>query len=424
METRPLPALHRISPHLFYGWIITAGAFFLLFVIVGVGFYGLMIFLDALCSARGWSRASVSGATTLYFLTSGATGTLIGRAVDRHGARGWILGGALLMAAGVLAVGRVQTPTGLYVVYVFTALGFGMSSGVPINAILARWFVARRGRALSFAQTGVSVGGMILVPVASSLVERGGLPLAVGWLAAIVVLVTLPVVVFVLRWDPRDHGLEPDGGATEWSRSGLLSDSVQRRVWRRREVLGTLSFWLLAMTFGAMLFHQTGFLIHELAFLRGWIGDLAPYAVSVTAFGSVVGRLLVGTFVDRVNKRALSQGIFLFQAAALVALISIEHPATVLASAFLFGLTIGNVYMMQSLLAAELFGMVSFATVFGMLQFLTAMMGALGPAALGILFDRVGGYVPAIRTLVIVPVGAALLLGLLRPPSNGDRRPA
>jgi MFS family permease len=119
-----------------------------------------------------------------------------------------------------------------------------------------------------------------------------------------------------------------------------------------------------------------------------------------------------------VQKRALSQGLFLFQAAALVALISIEHPATVLGSAFLFGLTIGNVYMMQSLLAAELFGMVSFATVFGMLQFLTTMVGALGPVALGILFERMGGYVPAIWTFVIIPVCAAALLGLLRPPAT------
>jgi predicted MFS family arabinose efflux permease len=59
---------------------------------------------------------------------------------------------------------------------------------------------------------------------------------------------------------------------------------------------------------------------------------------------------VVGTFADRVQKRALSQGLFLFQAVALMALISAEHPATVLGSAFLFGLTIGNVYMMQSLL--------------------------------------------------------------------------
>jgi cyanate permease len=62
--------------------------------------------------------------------------------------------------------------------------------------------------------------------------------------------------------------------------------------------------------------------------------------------------------------------------------------------------------------------MVSFATVFGMLQFLTTMVGALGPVALGILFERMGGYVPAIWTLVIIPVCAAVLLGLLRPPAK------
>ena len=98
----------------------------------------------------------------------------------------------------------------------------------------------------------------------------------------------------------------------------------------------------------------------------------------------------------------------------------LEHPAAMMVSVFLFGLTIGNVYMMQSLLAAELFGMVSFATVFGMLHFLTTMMGALGPVALGILFVRRGGYIPAIWTFVITPVCAAVLLGLLRPPAKPD----
>ena len=158
MSTRPLPALHRLAPRLFYGWMVTAGAFLLSFVIVGVGFYGLTIFLDALCLDRGWSRASVSGATTFYFLTSGATGTLIGRAVDRYGPRGWIAGGALLMSVGLFAIGRVREPNGLFWVYFLMAVGFGMSSAVPTNAILARWFVARRARAVSFSHTGVSVG--------------------------------------------------------------------------------------------------------------------------------------------------------------------------------------------------------------------------------------------------------------------------
>jgi MFS family permease len=418
MNTRALPALHRLAPRLFYGWIITAGVFLLAFVIVGIGFYSLTIFLDALCSDRGWSRASVSGATTLYFLVSGITGTMIGRAVDRYGPRGWIVAGALVMSAGLLAIGQVQGPRDLFAVYVLMAVGFGMSSAVPTNAILARWFVARRARAMSFSQTGVSVGGMVVVPLASMLVRQGGLELAVACLAAIVVAVALPIVFFVLRSDPRDHGLEPDGGAVAPADASLLSDDVQRRLWTRRQAARTTSFWLIAAAFGAMLFTQTGFLMHQLAFLRERIGDLAPWAVSVTAFGSVVGRLAVGSFADRVPKRAVSQGVFLLQAAALLALIYADHTAVLLASAFVFGLTMGNVYMLQSLLAADLFGMVSFGTVFGLVQLLTSMMGALGPMALGILFDQLGGYGPAIRTFVLIPVGATLLLGLLRPPAG------
>jgi nitrate/nitrite transporter NarK len=82
--------------------------------------------------------------------------------------------------------------------------------------------------------------------------------------------------------------------------------------------------------------------------------------------------------------------------------------------------------MMQSLLVADLFGMVSFGTVFGMVQFLTSMAGALGPMALGVLFEQMGGYVPAIRTFVVIPVWAVLLVGLLRPPGprEGDSSPS
>jgi cyanate permease len=57
-----------------------------------------------------------------------------------------------------------------------------------------------------------------------------------------------------------------------------------------------------------------------------------------------------------------------------------------------------------------------------MVQLLTSLMGALGPVALGILFDQMGGYVPAIRMLLPIPVVAALLLGLLQPPAPREAR--
>jgi sugar phosphate permease len=394
---------------------VVAGSFLLSGVLVGLGFYGLSVFLDALCSSRGWSRASVSGATTLFFLVSAVTGTLVGRSVDRHGGRGWIAAGACLMAVGLLGIGRVGRPSHLFAAYAVTAAGLGMSSGVPIGAILSRWFVARRARALAVSQSGVSVGGALVVPFASGLIESRGLEHAVLWLAALVVVVTLPVVLFVLRWDPVDHGLEPDGELRHRPENPLLSDAVQHRTWQGREALRTPSFWLLTASFGAVLFAQNGFLMHEVAYLRERVGDLAPWAVSATALGSVAGRLIVGSFADYVSKTRVVQGIFLVQGLALAMLAAFEDPLPVFASALVFGLTIGNVFMMQSLLAAELFGMRSFGRVFGMVQLITSVTGALGPLALGLLFE-IGGYVPAIRGLVVVPLAAALLISLLRPP--------
>src|SRR5262249_8761734 len=75
---KPVPALHRLAPRAFYGWFIAAGLACLSSVVVGIGFYGVAVFLDALTTERGFPRAQVSFATTLYFIGTGVAGSLIG----------------------------------------------------------------------------------------------------------------------------------------------------------------------------------------------------------------------------------------------------------------------------------------------------------------------------------------------------------
>ena len=79
--------------------------------------------------------------------------------MDRHGARAWIAAGTAVMALALLALGRVDAPAQLLPVYLLLAVGFSMTGNVPTSAVLTRWFVARRARAMSIAQTGVSLGG-------------------------------------------------------------------------------------------------------------------------------------------------------------------------------------------------------------------------------------------------------------------------
>jgi sugar phosphate permease len=411
---RPLPALHRVAPGLYYGWIVALGCGVLSFATVGIGFYGMGVFLDALTAERGLGRAEVAGPTSLYFVTAGLAGIGVGRLVDRRGARGAIVAGALLMALCLVALGRLREARSLWFVYPLMAVGFSLSTSIPINAIVTRWFVGLRARAMSVSQSGVSLGGIVLVPLATEVAASRGLEAATLLLAGVLLAVALPVTALVLRFDPREHGLLPDGAAASADatrgRNPLLEQSRQLRAWRPREALATRTFWTLALAFGAILFCQQSVLVHQIALLRERTGDprIGAFAVSVTAFASIGARLLVGGFADRVSKRRLASRLMALQAVALCGLSLAPDLASVYAAAFVFGTTIGNVYMLQALLVGEMFGLASFGSVLGLLNLITQVAGGLGPAALGLMRDAWGGYE---RALVVL-AGVALLAAL------------
>ena len=163
---RPLPAAHRLAPNIFYGWVVLFGAALLAFVGVGIGFYGQTVLIDALPSERGWSKAIVGGASSMYFVVTGVAGLGVGRIVDRYGPHAVIVAGSLIMGAALVWVGYASSPVELYLAFFAMAIGFAAAGSVPNNAIVTRWFIGLRARALAISQTGVSLAGVLLVPIA------------------------------------------------------------------------------------------------------------------------------------------------------------------------------------------------------------------------------------------------------------------
>ena len=253
------------------------------------------------------------------------------------------------------------------------------------------------------------------------MLEVRGLPFTSALLAAIVVGVAIPVALGVLRFDPREHGLRADGGrSTPGAANPMLADHLQLRRWRVRDALRTRSFWLLGAAFGAILFCQQGVLVHQIAALHERTGDakLGSFAISATAAGSATARLVVGGFADRVSKRRLAMALMLLQAVALVAFALAPNLPAAYAAAVVFGFTIGNVYMLQSLLVGELFGLASFGAVFGMVNLVSQTLGGLGPVALGALQARTGAYPPGLLVMAGVAVVAAAVVSRLRAPDT------
>ncbi len=415
-------AAHILPRKWFYGWYVAIACAALMFVGVGVGYYGLPIFLRPLQEAHGWSNTQVSWAPAIYFCVSGVTSAFIGPYIDRYGPMRFMLIGTVANGVSASFIGLVDQLWLLYTVYFVFAVAFGMSSGIAVNAIMTRWFIRRRALAMSISSTGVSLGGVILAPVASLLVDSGGLELATPVLGMLVLIVALPVILLVLAWEPRQMGLNPDGDTSAEITAASIRPGMaaQYRVWTRPEAMRTLGFWAIFVAFLLVLIAQTGYVIHQVSFLEERLGsrNQAALTLSVTAMGSIIARLVVGIFADGIDRRLLTIVLFVVQATAIMLIIHIENIAATWALTLIFGLTIGNVYMMQSLLVGELFGMVSFGAIFGLISLAGQAGSGIGPIGVGFLEDQTGGYTVPFTITALLTYLAAVAVLFARPPKD------
>jgi sugar phosphate permease len=418
------PAARFLPDRIFYGWYVAVACGLMMLVTVGVGYYGLTTFLRPLQDEHDWSAGVVSGASGLFFVVSGISAFVVGPVIDRRGPKRMMAVGAVLTGISAAAVGFVETIWQLYVVYAVMALAYGMGAAVAVGSIMSKWFIHHRAKAVSLSSTGVSMGGATLVPLGTWLIGEGGLRLGAPVLGALVIVIALPVLFLVVVPSPEEMGLQADGpggpdGVRPEHRSRVRLDT-QYRAWTREDARHTTSFWALLIGFALALATQTAVLIHQLSFLQDpdKLGSrsAAALAVTVTTIGSIVARLVVGQFIaDKADKRAMTVILFVGQATAVFLYTMVSGTVAIYAVALLFGFTIGNVYMMMSLLTAEIFGILSFGTVYGVVSLAGQLGSGLGLVFVGWAHDAADSYTVPFTIVAGLNVVAAVIITFARP---------
>jgi len=79
------------------------------------------------------------------------------------------------------------------------------------------------------------------------------------------------------------------------------------------------------------------------------------------------------------------------------------------------GFTIGNVYMLQTLMTAEIFGLVSLGAVLGVMTLMTQIGSGAGPFLVGWAEDLTNSYRTPFIITGIATIAAAFLILLARP---------
>ncbi len=421
----PMDGSPQPQTRAFYGWWMVSAGMSILFVSSGIGFYGHGVILDPLSTLHGWSKATISSAITLYFLASGIYGLLIGRLIDKYGPKWILIIGSVIFGLGFLFLSRITETWQLYGVYLFLAIGFCCTSLVPVNTLITNWFIRKRGFAMSLTNTGLSLGGIVLVPFASYAIDYWGLKTALPVLGAIFWIVITPTALFFIKQRPSDVNQFPDGdlddGLSAEKPSSPLDYAAQMQVWSRAQAVKTVAFWAIVVAFMLALGGQIAFLVHQISFLGQYLGRTgAATAVSITAAASIVGRLFLGTFVDRCDKRYVSMVCFLIQGVAVITLAYFNNVVILYLGTFAFGLTMGAIIMMQSLITGECFGLVSFATVSGAAGVFTMSGAAFGPAIAGFIYDATGSYQISFTLFAALSMVAIVAIYFAKPPQLED----
>jgi sugar phosphate permease len=389
----------------FYGWYVVGAIGFTLMTTAGLAFYNLSVLLNAFVAERGFPVGLASGATAIYFIASGLGGVLAGRLMDRLDPRPIMITGACVSATALGCVGLLRTPLELYGFHVVFGFCYGCCGLVPATTIVARWFEARRPLALSIAATGLSLGGIVVTPASAFLIAHWGLSGAAPWLGLAMVLGVVPVTALVVRGSPRSMGLEPEGapradGAAAPATVRSIPFALARRT---RFFIGLTAAYIFSLG------SQVGAIAHlyRLVNTREQVAT-AALAVALLAGASLVGRLGGGWILVKTPARSFALWMFAGQTLAMALLAIAASKLTLLAGTALFGLTIGNILMLQPLLLVNAFGTGAYARIYSVSQLVTAIGLAGGPALLGLIEEVSGGY-----TLPYLAAAGGSLIGLL-----------
>ena len=394
----------------FYGYNIVAAGFTIQAVCIGALFaYG--VFFKEIQAEFGWSRATISGASSLALLMMGAAGVLAGRLNDRIGPRILIAVSAVFLGFGYLLLSRIQSPWQLYVVFgILAGIGFSTHDVITLSTV-ARWFDKRRGAMSGIVKVGTG-SGQLLGPMLATLL------LAVfGWrysnvIIGAAILVALLLVAQLMRRDPQEMGLLPDGRI---SKSNGWNGEVTGRSLILREAARIEQFWTICITEFAIFFCLFTIVVHIVPHARD-LGLAPAYAAGVlsTIGGvSIVGRIVMGSANDRIGgKRALLICIImLFCSFVWLQLASTAWMLFLFA--VIYGFAHGGFFTVVSPMVAEWFGTGSHGMLFGIVLFCGTLGGSVGPLVAGRIFDVTGSYQMVFLILTgLTVIGFALMMRL------------
>ena len=396
----------------FFGWYVVAASVFVGFAAVGAR-NGFGAFVTPMTEEFEWNRLTISFAAGLGILLNGFIQPFMGQVFDRTGGRKLIM--VSVLALGLVTISLYWTFNFLFFVFVFGILASVAQSGLSLtntSALLSRWFVRLRGTVIGINSTALSLGGLVMVPLAVYLMDAAGWRIAWVGLGG-VVLLSLPLTWMFIRENPGQMNLRPDGDDEPSEGAGARRPDrtpgpLEATSWR--ESLRSWPFWQMSGAYfvcGATTFVLS---IHFIPYAedRGMDRSTAALIFAVMSGLNIVGATSAGFLSDKIGgtKNWLTL-VYSMRGLAYVLLLVTPLIGLSTAGLWIFAVIAGFSWIatlpLTSSLTAEVYGLRAMGTISGITFMFHQIGGFCSVMLSGWLYDVTGSY-----TLPFAIIGSLL----------------
>ena len=397
----------------FKGWQMVYTGMMMEFSVVGFVFYCFPLMFSELEIDLGASQTELSSALSLFFIFSTLASIFLGRILDKYSIKGIMTLGGIIFSLGLFSIAMVENTLSLLLIYAtLIAVGGPALGNLSITKLVANWFDSKAGMALGIAAIGISFSGVVLPILVDPLID------SIGWrnvylvFSAAVIFILLPAVRILVINTPEEIGQKKDNLESQ------LTVNTNQKLLNISDFFKSKIFWIISLTFAFQFFAMGGVLLHlplhserigfsETFSLVGFPIKQYVFAYSLAAFGGVVGKILFGYLVDKLNPNRPVMIMMLMQSLGIFGLTFSGNFLFFSLFCFTFGLGFGGAMVLMSACFLKAFGSVNLGSVRGFSGMIVVPLQPVGIFFVGRAFD-LNFYLEAFQIM-----GVVTLLGFI-----------
>ncbi len=401
---------------MFYGWKLVGLALLVIGLASGPIWSGVGVWVKALETHFGWSRAQLTGAFSLAQLEGSIVGPFLGYLIDRLGPRRMVFAGLAITGVGFILFSRTNNLVIFYLSYGLIMVGSASGSWLPFMTAINRWFIRKRGLAMAVAAEGSPLGGLLLLPVLAWAVTPShfGWSTTALWIGIIFLALAFPVS-WLIRERPEDHGERADGHPPpnprikEPDAAGVVPGTIgetDQPEYTASQAIRTTAFWLItfghacsSLLFATMTVHLVPMLTDQGLSLQS-----GASVFSVMMGVAAVFQLIGGYVGDRIETRVAVAIFGFIQAAGFTMAVLAQNMPVSILSGVIFGAGFGGRNPLTVAIRAEYFGPRAFATITGISSAPMYLLMLAAPLFAAFMFDAQGTY--TIAWLILGALGS------------------